>query len=75
MFSGEASEEQEGDGDEVAQVSEPLREQDRFLPIANVARIMKKSIPTTGKVQSAIDTMLSFTVLVKIFKSYLGKKN
>ena len=29
---------------------EVLREQDRFLPIANVARIMKKSIPRTGKV-------------------------
>ena len=27
-----------------------LREQDRFLPIANVARIMKRSIPHTGKV-------------------------
>lgn len=27
-----------------------LREQDRFLPIANVARIMKKGIPKTGKV-------------------------
>lgn len=26
-----------------------LREQDRFLPIANVARIMKKTIPRTGK--------------------------
>ncbi len=24
-----------------------LREQDRFLPIANVARIMKKAIPST----------------------------
>ena len=24
-----------------------LREQDRFLPIANVARIMKKAIPQT----------------------------
>jgi len=30
--------------------SEPLREQDRFLPIANVARIMKSSIPRTGKI-------------------------
>lgn len=29
---------------------ETLREQDRFLPIANVARIMKKGIPKTGKV-------------------------
>ena len=28
----------------------PLREQDRFLPIANVARIMKISIPRTGKI-------------------------
>ncbi|KAK2192660.1 hypothetical protein NP493_25g00026 [Ridgeia piscesae] len=30
--------------------NEPLKEQDRFLPIANVARIMKNSIPKTGKV-------------------------
>ncbi|UYV72873.1 NFYB [Cordylochernes scorpioides] len=29
---------------------EPLREQDRFLPIANVARIMKTAIPKTGKI-------------------------
>ncbi|KAI1286993.1 Nuclear transcription factor Y subunit beta [Halotydeus destructor] len=28
----------------------PLREQDRFLPIANVARIMKLAIPKTGKI-------------------------
>ncbi|XP_065674494.1 nuclear transcription factor Y subunit beta isoform X2 [Hydra vulgaris] len=27
-----------------------LREQDRFLPIANVARIMKKAIPSSGKI-------------------------
>ena len=31
-----------------------LREQDRFLPIANVARIMKKGIPETGKVKCFI---------------------
>jgi len=35
-----------GDKDTV----EPLREQDRFLPIANVARIMKLAIPKTGKI-------------------------
>lgn len=29
---------------------QPLREQDRFLPIANIAKIMKKAIPETGKV-------------------------
>lgn len=37
------------DGSDHGEVG-PLREQDRFLPIANVARIMKKSIPKTGKV-------------------------
>lgn len=31
-----------------------LREQDRFLPIANVARIMKKTIPRTGKVPPSL---------------------
>ena len=35
-----------GDKDQV----EPLREQDRFLPIANVARIMKEAIPKSGKI-------------------------
>lgn len=28
----------------------PLREQDRFLPIANIVKIMKRAIPTNGKV-------------------------
>ena len=28
----------------------PLREQDRFLPIANVAKIMKKGVPEKGKI-------------------------
>lgn len=32
----------------------PLREQDRFLPIANVAKIMKKAIPETGKVTGQV---------------------
>jgi nuclear transcription Y subunit beta len=32
----------------------PLREQDRFLPIANVAKIMKKAIPETGKVNNKV---------------------
>ncbi|KAJ0500817.1 putative transcription factor Hap3/NF-YB family [Helianthus annuus] len=27
-----------------------LREQDRFLPIANVSRIMKKAVPANGKI-------------------------
>ncbi|KAI2805351.1 hypothetical protein BLOT_004347 [Blomia tropicalis] len=30
--------------------TEMLREQDRFLPIANISRIMKKSIPSSGKI-------------------------
>jgi len=48
---------------------EPLREQDRFLPIANVARIMKKSIPKSGKiakeakdcVQECVSEFVSFS--------------
>ncbi|KAL3319296.1 hypothetical protein Ciccas_002041 [Cichlidogyrus casuarinus] len=46
----------------------PLREQDRFLPIANVAKIMKKSVPSSGKiakeakecVQECVSEFISF---------------
>lgn len=31
----------------------PLREQDRFLPIANIAKIMKRAIPENGKVSAS----------------------
>ncbi|KAF2356837.1 Transcription factor CBF/NF-Y/archaeal histone domain [Trinorchestia longiramus] len=49
-------------------IPEVLREQDRFLPIANVARIMKKCIPRSGKVakdarecvQECISEFISF---------------
>uniref|UniRef100_A0A0V0GBE5 Nuclear transcription factor Y subunit beta n=2 Tax=Triatominae TaxID=70999 RepID=A0A0V0GBE5_TRIDM len=45
-----------------------LREQDRFLPIANVAKIMKKAIPDSGKiakdarecVQECVSEFISF---------------
>lgn len=48
--------------------SEPLREQDRFLPIANVAKIMKRSVPQSGKiakdakecVQECVSEFISF---------------
>ncbi|XP_001638931.2 nuclear transcription factor Y subunit beta isoform X2 [Nematostella vectensis] len=56
------------DGDDKESREEVLREQDRFLPIANVARIMKKSIPKTGKiakdakecVQECVSEFISF---------------
>ncbi|CAG9784861.1 unnamed protein product [Diatraea saccharalis] len=46
----------------------PLREQDRFLPIANIAKIMKRAIPDNGKiakdarecVQECISEFISF---------------
>lgn len=46
----------------------PLREQDRFLPIANVAKIMKRAIPESGKiakdarecVQECVSEFISF---------------
>lgn len=44
---GNTSENENSDG---PKMRTPLREQDRFLPIANVARIMKVSIPKTGKI-------------------------
>lgn len=45
-----------------------IREQDRFLPIANVAKIMKKAIPASGKiakdarecVQECVSEFISF---------------
>lgn len=44
--------EDDASGEEKLQMLSPLREQDRFLPIANVARIMKNSVPKSGKVLS-----------------------
>ncbi|KAL5015409.1 hypothetical protein ScPMuIL_009679 [Solemya velum] len=57
-----------GENDDDPRDSEPLREQDRFLPIANVARIMKKSVPKNGKiakdakecVQECVSEFISF---------------
>ncbi|XP_077994263.1 nuclear transcription factor Y subunit beta-like [Glandiceps talaboti] len=58
-----------GDGDDTEKGrSSPLSEQDRFLPIANVNRIMKKSIPKSGKiakdakecVQECVSEFISF---------------
>lgn len=48
----------------------PLREQDRFLPIANVAKIMKKAIPETGKVNNKVGMSLELNSLC-FRKSYL----
>ncbi|CAG0882401.1 unnamed protein product [Cyprideis torosa] len=40
-----------GEGEEeVHGLKAPLREQDRFLPIANVTRIMKRPVPKSGKI-------------------------
>ncbi|WAR26109.1 NFYB-like protein [Mya arenaria] len=82
----------EGDGDEgeeggdhddmPKELEVPLREQDRFLPIANVARIMKNSVPKTGKekrktingedILFAMST-LGFDSYVEPLKMYLQK--
>lgn len=45
--------------------SMPLREQDRFLPIANVAKIMKKAIPETGKVNNKVSILYCLLIVVK----------
>lgn len=49
--------------------------QDRFLPIANVARIMKNAIPKSGKVQFFFPLLLMNTLLnckIKLLRNYLS---
>lgn len=49
-FHNFTEEENNSDGGHCGGKNAPLREQDRFLPIANIAKIMKRAIPTNGKV-------------------------
>ncbi|XP_045122300.1 nuclear transcription factor Y subunit beta-like isoform X3 [Portunus trituberculatus] len=59
---------QQHEDEEKEELPHVLREQDRFLPIANVARIMKRGIPKTGKiakdarecVQECVSEFISF---------------
>lgn len=51
QLTAENTDDSNHDGDKMGA---PLREQDRFLPIANVAKIMKKAIPDTGKVNNKV---------------------
>ncbi|PWA90740.1 NF-Y protein [Artemisia annua] len=45
-------------GERSPQSNYNIREQDRFLPIANISRIMKKALPTNGKIaKDAKDTV------------------
>lgn len=45
--------------------TEPLREQDRFLPVANVARIMKNAIPKSGKASRVSSTQRTVALIAK----------
>lgn len=49
----------------------PLREQDRFLPIANIAKIMKRAIPENGKVSGSAK-FLSHLLLLFVFSKSLS---
>ncbi|KAJ4751119.1 Nuclear transcription factor Y subunit B [Rhynchospora pubera] len=57
-----------GDSGEAGSPKSGVREQDRFLPIANISRIMKKAIPANGKiakdaketVQECVSEFISF---------------
>ncbi|KAK7590843.1 hypothetical protein V9T40_002456 [Parthenolecanium corni] len=61
---------------------QPLREQDRFLPIANIAKIMKKAIPETGKiakdarecVQECVSEFISFITSEASERCFLEKR-
>lgn len=52
MVEGHSVHSQQHEDEEKEELPHVLREQDRFLPIANVARIMKRGIPKTGKVSN-----------------------
>ncbi|XP_072386991.1 nuclear transcription factor Y subunit beta [Diabrotica undecimpunctata] len=51
QLTAENTDDSNHDGDKIGV---PLREQDRFLPIANVAKIMKKAIPDAGRITNKI---------------------
>ncbi|KAK0089558.1 hypothetical protein PV325_006687 [Microctonus aethiopoides] len=63
-------------------LSGPLREQDRFLPIANVAKIMKRAIPEAGKiakdarecVQECVSEFISFITSEASDRCYMEKR-
>lgn len=67
-LNGTLTEDDDGDQNMNAARQLPYREQDIFLPIANVARIMKNSIPPNGKiakeakecVQECVSEFISF---------------
>lgn len=54
------------------------REQDRFLPIANISRIMKKGVPANGKiakdaketVQECVSEFISFITSEYVYFCY-----
>ncbi|KAF8127371.1 histone-fold-containing protein [Boletus edulis] len=58
------------------------REQDRFLPIANVSRIMKQSVPSTAKiakdakecVQECVSEFISFITSEAAEKCHMEKR-
>jgi nuclear transcription Y subunit beta len=64
-----------------------IREQDRFLPIANIGRIMKRALPSNGKVakdaketvQECVSEFISFitseypTAMISVFPLCLCK--
>lgn len=57
-----------------------VREQDRFLPIANISRIMKKALPANGKiakdaketVQECVSEFISFITSECVFQFLLS---
>jgi len=58
----------DGEAEDDHETGEAVREQDRYLPIANISRIMKKSLPPNAKiakdaketVQECVSEFISF---------------
>lgn len=63
-----AAKKEDGDEGEEEEQEGQIREQDRFLPIANISRIMKKALPANAKiakdaketVQECVSEFISF---------------
>ncbi|XP_053673853.1 uncharacterized protein LOC128724114 [Anopheles nili] len=72
----------ESNTEQVIVPGKPLREQDRFLPIANITKIMKKAIPKNGKIakesreciQECVSEFISFITSEACDRCHMEKR-
>lgn len=72
MLHADDAEENLNDHDD-GSIKENFREQDIYLPIANVARIMKNAVPQTGKVSAAAEASVGHVQSRRVKMSHFKK--